>query len=113
MAVSNVHINPVAPDQSASGQYGGSQEQAGRDTHTRQEWAEDRADRLEISRKARERNVKNAADPDMDFARKALQAIEPLPESRIEQILHRIEAGYYRIPEVLGQVVTRVVTALR
>lgn len=113
MAVSNIHINPIAPDSNASGRYGSSEERAHRDHHGQPEPQKPPSDRLEISNSARETYRHNSFGPDMDFARKALEKAPPLPETRIAQIIQRIETGYYRIPSVIWNVVTTIIPSLR
>lgn len=113
MAVSNVHISPVTPDQNASGRYGSPEERARKEQPAPKESHEAETDRLEISTRGRETYRLSRFGPDMDFARKALDKAPPIPESRIAQILHQIESGYYRLPSVFWNVVTRVIPALR
>ncbi len=113
MAVSKIHIAPVAPDQNTSGRYGSSDERAQQEPHAHEESQQAPSDRLEISTGARETYRLSSFGPDLDFARKALDKAPPLPESRLAQIIHRIETGYYRIPSVLWNVVTRIIPSLR
>lgn len=113
MAVNNVHISPVTPDQLASGRYGSPEERARRERHARQETQDEDSDRLEISSSARETYRLNRFGPDLDFARKALDKTAPIPDSRLTQIMDRIESGYYRLPSVFWKVITRVIPSLR
>lgn len=113
MPVSNIHINPVAPDQNTSGRYGSPEERAQRDAHAHEEPQEAPSDRLEISTGARESYRLNAFGPDMDFARKALDKSPSLPENRLSQIIYRIESGYYQLPGVFWSVVTHMIPTLR
>lgn len=113
MAVSNLHISPISPDQNASGRYGSPDERARKEHHERKGSKEADSDRLEISIGARETYRLSRFGPDMDFARKALDKAPPLEESRLAQIIQRIESGYYQLPSVFWTVVARVIPALR
>lgn len=113
MSTSNLHINPIAPDPSASGRYGASEERAHRDHSSHEEAPLPSGDRLEISDDARETFLSHVSGPDLNFARKALEKAPPLPDTRIAQIIDRIETGYYAVPGVLMNISIRMMPVLR
>ena len=113
MSTSNLHINPIAPDPSASGRYGSPEERAHRDHPANEEAPATANDRLEISEDARETFLSHASGPDLDFARKALGKTPPLPNARIAQIRDRIQTGYYTVPGVLINISIRMMPVLR
>ncbi len=112
-AVSNVYISPINPDPNTTGRYGSHEERAHRERPAPDGSPDDKSDRLEISRDARETYEMRSSGPDMDFARKALDKSPEMPEGRIAQILQRIEHGYYDLPRVLRSIVKALLSGLR
>lgn len=113
MSTSDLHINPIAPDPAASGRYGASEERAHRDHPSREAEPAPAGDRLEISADARETFLSHVSGPDLDFARKALSKTPPLPNARIDQIIERLDSGYYATLGVLLNISIRMTPVLR
>lgn len=44
----------------------------------------------------------------IDFARKALLGVPPLSQDRVQDILKRVQEGYYSQPEVVKEIATRI-----
>lgn len=113
MAVSKVHITPITPDPNSRERYGSSGDRTHREDEAELESQEEKSDRLEISKGARETYAMHATGPDMDFARKALDRTPDLQENRAGQIMQHIESGYYRLPAVIRKIVARMIPGLR
>lgn len=111
--MSNVQINPISPDPNARDRYGPSDERAHREQNAGHEAANEKTDRLEISKDARESFLVRSTGPEMEFARKALDKSIGLTENRISQTLERLESGYYRLPMVIRKIVAHLVPGLR
>lgn len=108
MDVERVHINPVAPDPSASGRYASAEERSSSEGEERREEEKRQDDRLEISETGRRTFQAHVVPPDIDFARKALDRLPGCDPERLSQLAARIESGYYASPVVVDQLVARM-----
>jgi hypothetical protein len=70
-------------------------------------------DRVEISDKARTALADARKSEDLAFARKALDSIPSLSEERVSELTERINSGYYKQADVLGQVAERAGSELK
>jgi hypothetical protein len=73
---------------------------------TDQSLLEDAGDRVVISNKARAVLNEMRRLPDVDLGLQALLSAVPLTEERAEQVLSRINQGFYKQPDVLREMAT-------
>ncbi len=70
------------------------------------------SDRVELSEAARTAQAEAVAQQrEIDFARRAMLSIPPLSQDRAEDILQRLQEGFYSQPEVLEQIAGRMIDA--
>lgn len=70
-------------------------------------------DRVEISDKARTALADARKSEDLAFARKALDSVSPLSEGRVSELTDRINNGYYKQADVIGQIAERAGSELK
>ena len=110
--MSNVRINPISPDPNAKERYGPSDERDHREHDAHGDAVDEKTDRIEISKDARESFLVRSSGPDMDFARRVLDSATGLPDERISQLQNRLESGYYLLPVVTRKIVTHLIPGI-